>query len=101
MPFAGAIADRYPEPARTADVFFERVKELIPNPDEKRVSDAPTLFELLNSHHAFDGMIPHAQGGCPGIPLTGIILEQWGRQLATDPVYQKRFLTTLTGLKSA
>lgn len=89
--FVGDVGHRYSKPSRDPDEFIARVRELIPNPDKPKVSEDPTLFDYLKSHQSFGpfGSI------CPAIPLTKLMLNQWGRQLATDEEYVQRFRKTI------
>lgn len=85
--FTVPITKRFPTQVATPDEFIGRIRELVPNPEEVKLSNSPTLLDYLKTDHAFRG---YSGRVCPAIPFTGIVLNQWGRQLASDNAYNAR-----------
>jgi hypothetical protein len=94
--FANAISNRYTTVADSPEVFFDRLKVLVPNPDEPRESDSLTLIEYLKNYDMFRVEREEGYRKCPARLLTELMVQQWGRQLRTDPDYRERFMGMVT-----
>lgn len=96
--FMSVVGRRYPDEAESPDVFLSRVQELMPDPATKRTQKGQTLLGRMFAYYAFEGN-PLSSGKsarCPATPQTIAIFEQWGQQLASDPLYRERFQRTVT-----
>lgn len=85
--FVGELGKRFGTPAEDGDEFLERVQSLVPNPDTDDPQGKDTLFKTFVEKKIFSAKDNY----CPATHLSKTIMHQWGRQLATDPVYQERF----------
>ncbi|HUQ85314.1 MAG TPA: hypothetical protein VM077_03225 [Candidatus Limnocylindrales bacterium] len=85
---AESVGSQYPGPANDIDDFMDRLKSLVPNPHRADSKGEGTLFNYFLTYKAFKGRGDYS---CPAVKLTHQMLEQWGRQLDTDPVYLERF----------
>lgn len=98
MGVAQALADRYKQRAKTPEEFFQRVKDVIPNPDTVPVAEgrrgkkAPTLLDLIALN---DSMAHFGQRQSAGLRIARVILEEYGR-LLDNPEFAARFLSRIT-----
>lgn len=94
---AHELGQRFPDPPRDPEELLARMQEVIPAPGSGRQSKE-TLFGLLKMYNTFDMEKPDRGiiSRCPAIHLTGMILNEWGKYLATDQTYQQRFIKSVT-----
>lgn len=89
------IGDRFGTPARSPEELLERLQNLLPNSDDPFSGSESTLQDLFIKHRTFDTHISGVTVRCPAIHTTGVMLGEWGRQLATNNVYKKRFIDSI------
>ena len=88
------IGAMFEGPARSPQELLERISTLIPDPTQE--TEQETLIEKFKRHDMFKKQTDDVTVKCPAVHQTGVIFDEWGRRLAKDEVYRRKFLSLVT-----